>query len=272
MAITVTEKPDSRESTSGENPSATLVYSVRGTADDVQARGALAAEAPPTHDSLVRQTWGVEPVHIDTGHPDTCLWAGNVRYGRTSAPEPETGDSAYNFDTGGGTQHITQSIETVGRYAPEGQTPPDFKGAIGVTHDSVEGVDIIVPVFHFSETHYKPDAFVTPAYKATLFSLTGKANSGAFKGFAAGEVLFLGASGSKRGEEDWEITYRFAASPNATAIPVGDITVAAKKGWEYMWVRYADAEDSGAKALVKRPASANVEKVYHLADFSALGI
>lgn len=35
-----------------------------------------------------------------------------------------------------------------------------------------------------------------------------------WRAFAAGEVLFLGASGSKRGEEEWEITYRFAASPN----------------------------------------------------------
>jgi len=82
MAITVAEKPESREPASGENPSATLVYSVRGTADDVQARGALAAEAPPTHDGLVRQTWGVEPVHIDAGDPDACLWTGNVRYQR----------------------------------------------------------------------------------------------------------------------------------------------------------------------------------------------
>jgi len=74
----------------------------------------------------------------------------------------------------------------------------------------------------------RPD--VTPAYKTTLFALTGTVNSGAFEGFAAGEVLFLGASGSKRGEEDWEITYRFAASPNATDIQVGHIVVAAKKG------------------------------------------
>jgi len=93
--ITVTEKRESRESASGESPSATLVYTVRGTADDVQARGALAAEASPTHDGLVRKTWNVEPVHIDTADPGACLWTGTVRYGRTSAPEPETGDVVY---------------------------------------------------------------------------------------------------------------------------------------------------------------------------------
>ena len=89
---------------------------------------------------------------------------------------------------------------------------------------------------------------------------------------AAGECLFLGASGSKRGEEDWEITFRFAASPNRTGITVGDITGIAKKGWEYLWVRYADAEDAAAKALVKKPVAVYVEKVYEDGDFSGLGI
>ena len=72
-----------------------------------------------------------------------------------------------------------------------------------------------------------------------------------FSRLAAGECLFLGASGSKPGADDWEITFRFAASPNRTGITVGDIAGISKKGWEYLWVRCADAEDSTAKALVK---------------------
>jgi len=82
----------------------------------------------------------------------------------------------------------------------------------------------------------------------------------------------LGASGSKRGDADWEITFRFAASPNRTNFQVGPITVAAKKGWEYLWVRYADAEDATVKVLVKRPVAAYVEKVYPDGSFAALGI
>ncbi len=87
-----------------------------------------------------------------------------------------------------------------------------------------------------------------------------------------GEVLFLGASGSKRGSDDWEITFRFAASPNKTGLTVGDIVNINKKGWEYMWVRYADAEDAVAKAIVKKPVAVYVEKVYEDGDFSGLGI
>jgi len=117
--------------------------------------------------------------------------------------------------------------------------------------------------------HSIPDADVN---KAAYFALTGKVNNASWKGFAAGEVLFLGVSGSKRGEDDWEITFRFAASPNRTNIQIGNITVASKKGWEYLWVRYADVEDGGSNTLVKQPVAVYVEKVYEEGDFSALGI
>ena len=36
---------------------------------------------------------------------------------------------------------------------------------------SVDGVNITVPVYNFSETHYIAAASVIAAYKATLFSL-----------------------------------------------------------------------------------------------------
>ncbi|MBK8915051.1 MAG: hypothetical protein IPM64_10715 [Phycisphaerales bacterium] len=268
MPVEVAEKFESRLVTTGSNPSVELRYAIRGTDDDVEARSALVAASPALYDPwgsglvfLPRDQVTVLPVGED-------LWDGIVRYGTV----PATNESTFSFDTGGGSQHITQSRQTIASYAPAGQTAPDFRGAIGVTADSVEGVDIAVPVYQFAETHYKPDSLITPTYKGTLFALTGRTNNGAFKGFAAGEVLFLGAAGSKRGLGDWEITYRFAASPNVTGVVVGEITGIDKKGWEYLWVRYADSEDTAAKALVKKPVAAYVERVYEAGDFSLLGI
>ena len=261
MSVTVHEKWESRETTEGSSPSIDLVYVVRGTNDDLTAKSALESASPVLYDGLVRQSLHIERVA-------ETVWEGSVRYGLKEPPE--TGDSTFQFETGGGTTHITQSLSTSGKYAPPGKTAPDFKGAIGAANDSVEGTDVTVPVYNFSETHYIPVANVTGAYKATLFALTGKVNNASFKGFAAGEVLFLGASGSQRGQDDWEITYRFAASPNVTGLQVGDITGIDKKGWEYLWVRYADAEDQNV--LVKRPIAAYVERVYESGDFSQLGI
>ncbi|MBM3854743.1 MAG: hypothetical protein FJ399_16585, partial [Verrucomicrobia bacterium] len=231
MPITVTEKFESRKSTKGDNPSAELVYTVRGTNDDLAARAAAESESPANYDTIPRQSVSVEPVGDE-------LWEAVVYYGRPQGGGlPQTGENVFSFDTGGGTQHITQSKDTVSTHAASGKTAPDFQGAIGVTADSVEGVDITVPVYQFAETHYFPDEVVTPAYKGTLFSLTGKVNSGSFRGFQPGEVLFLGATGSKRGTDpqaDWEISFRFAASPNASGLSVGPITGISKKGWEYL--------------------------------------
>lgn len=262
MAVTVEEKWDSRETTLGEDASVDLRFIVRGTDDDVTAHANLLAFAPVLYGGLIRQTSHIERIA-------EFAWEGSVRYGLLEPPE--TGDSSFSFDTGGGTQHITQSLATVGAYSASGP-PPNFRGAIGVTSDSVEGVDVTVPVYNFSETHYIDAALVTGAYKATLFYLTGTVNNAPFRGFAAGEVLFLGASGSKRGQEDWEISYRFAASPNVTGLVVGTMTGIAKKGWEYLWVRYQDAEDTAAKALVKRPVSVYVEQVYPYGNFAGMGI
>jgi len=78
----------------------------------------------------------------------------------------------------GGTQHITQSKDTVQSRAASGTTSPDFGGAIRVAIDGVAGVDIIVPVYQFSETHYRTDLQVTGAYKGAFFTRTGKAASG----------------------------------------------------------------------------------------------
>ena len=268
MAIVCTEKIDSRQLT--DTQSAELIYKITGTADEAAALAALKSTAPTVLHGLKRQPVTVEPVHIDTARPDTCLWTGTASYAPFEYSEPpQTGESVFNFDTGGGTQHITQSLQTAGRYPG---SAPDFKGAIGVTHDNVEGVDITVPVYTFSETHYLAASQVTNAYKMTLFNLTGKVNTGSFKGLAPGECLFLGASGSKRGADDWEITFRFAGSPNRTGLSVGPISGISKKGWEYLWVRYADAEDTASHTLVKQPVAAYVERVYDEGNFGSLGI
>jgi len=261
LPIEVTERYGRRLS----DAAAELSYLIRGTDDDGDARSALVAAVPGVHEGLVLDDVEVEELEgLDA-------YLGTARY--VLAEFGQTGESRFSFDTTGGTQHITQSLATVGTFPAPGVTPPNFGGAIGVTTDSVEGVDITVPVYSFSETHYLPDSVVTLAYRGTVFNLTGKVNAGGFKGLAAGECLFLGATGSRReSEDDWEVTYRFAASPNKINLTIGDIPNVSKKGWEYLWVRYQESVDGGAQMLIKKPVAAYVERVYELGNFAALGI
>ena len=251
---------DSGKSLSGETETTELRYIVNDVDNEDDVIVLVAYTAPVDIGPMQRQAIDVTPL-------GNGIWECTVSY------EGKPDDTQYTFETGGATTHTTQSLATVGRYAPAGQTAPDFQGAIGVNGDSIDGTDITVPVYNFTETRKMLASTVTGAYKLALFNATGKTNDATFKGFAAGEVLFLGASGSKTGYEHWELTFKFAASPNVTALDVGGtITVASKKGWEYLWVRFRDVDDAAAKTLVKRPVAAYVERVYESANFSTLGI
>jgi len=140
---------------------------------------------------------------------------------------------------------------------------------------NVNGVDIAMPVMNFSEPHYFSPGRVSTSYKKRIAELTGCVNNGSFKGYAAGEVLFLGASGSRRGKSSkdyWEITFKFAVSPNNVNLRIGTLNITDKKGWDYLWVRYADDVSTDRRALIKKPVAAYVEKVYEQVNFSGLGI
>lgn len=259
MSASISESYTSRVFTLGRNAGRELVYDVVGTEDETEVQSLLEATAPATYLGLILESVAADP-------QGGGIWKGTARYVRLD------NNDEYTFDTTGGTQKITQSLGTVASYAPAGLTAPDFQGAIGVSDDRVEGVEVTVPVFSWTETHRLDDADVDGAYKLTLCNLTGCYNDATFKGLAAGECKFLGATGSKRGDELWQITYRFAASPNQTGLTVGDITGIDKLGWDYMWIRYAEYTDTGAKAVVKRPVAVYVERVSNPADFSTLGI
>ena len=132
MPVTIGEKFDSREATVGvESPSVDLLYVVQGTDDDLTVKATVEAVIPAIYHGLPFQDYHIAP-------QGTGVWDVSVRYGKKEPKEP--GESSFSFDTGGGTTHITQSLQTINKYAPVGKVAPDFKGAIGVTHDSVEGI------------------------------------------------------------------------------------------------------------------------------------
>jgi hypothetical protein len=223
------------------------------------------------------------------------VWQLSARYEKAGAEDgTEPLKRGRSFDTTGGQQHITQarggkvtvfgggpngtpstvvtaSSET--RYPP-GSAPSQYE-AIGVDSNGVNGVDIVVPALQWQENYDVPNAYVTSNYIRGTAALTGTTNNAAFRGFSAGEVLFVGCSGShewddQKGIGPWSLTYRFVASPNVTEQTIGDITGINKKGHEYLWVRYEDAVS--ANTLLKKPKFVYVDKVYRDGDFSQLGI
>jgi hypothetical protein len=143
---------------------------------------------------------------------------------------------------------------------------------IGMTPDgSPEGVDIVIPQLAWSESYEISISYIDTAFINNLYAYTGKVNSGTFRGFPAGTVLFMGASGGKQKDSLMaEVTYEFQANPNATNIVVGGITVPAKYGWDYMWLY--NVESSNASMRFKKPIFAVVDQMYAAVDFAGLGI
>lgn len=218
-------------------------------------------------------------------------WSLKVHYVKDGAEDDNQPDPlrrTRSFDTSGGTAHITQGIVDADfaqgdqRYnAPGTPAAPTLKGAIGVDGDSVSGVDIVVPSLTWTETYDVPWRYVSGQYIRSVGRLTGTTNNAAFRGFPAGEVLFMGCSGSQewdsdKGDGPWTLSYKFVQSPNAGSgetlppITVGDITGITKKGHEYMWIRYED--EASTDTLFKKPKHVYVNRVYRSADFATLGI
>ena len=249
------ERFDSRPLSISRDPTASLIFNLWRSEDETRIASKLEDTAPALFDGLDADSYTLDP-------QGGGVWLAHVNYKIRN-------QSSESFDTTGGTVHVTQSFGT-NRF---GTLAPDFQGAIGVSDDKVDGVDITIPAYKFSETHYIPRIFVNTSYKNTLFQLTGKVNNATFKNFAAGEVLFLGSTGQRRGREDFEITYNFAASPNiASIVFTPSITVLNKQGWDYMWLYYTDEVDDGAHRIVRRPKAAYVERVYERADLGLLGL
>lgn len=235
-----------------------------GTYDDSEAEAALRAIMPMTFDSLPLIDWTVTPLGAD-------FWEAAANYSTTELGE--AGEIRFSCDMTGGSTHVTHSLGTA-RYAPSGASAPDYYGAIGVGRkNEVEGVDITIPELKLSYSYQMPYSTLTLAYVRILYELTGRVNNALWKGFAAGELLFLGAQCEESTQGTSSVTYNFAASKNATNIAIGSqITVASKLGHEYLWVAYEDTEDATAKKTVARPLAAYVEQVYQYGDFSLLGL
>lgn len=264
MAIFLEERKRSRGlqvALDGSGASQQFNFLVLGTDDDALTRSLLESALPSTYAGGFLQSWRMD-------YQGGGLWYVEARY--TTTPPLA---SSRSFSTSGGTQHITQSRETIRQYTFTEHDPPDYQGAIGVGTDTVEGCDIHVPVFNFTETHKIAVGLVTPSYERILMELTATTNIEPFKGYEIGEVLFMGADGSLRGVEYYEITYKFSVLKNRDDIRIATIPdLLEKRGWEYLWIRYADRVDDGARALVRRPVAAYVERVYEEGDHSLLGI
>lgn len=211
--------------------------------------------AIPSLGTLYRQDIQIEPGGND-------LYYITTPYG----PNPSEGELKIDFDTTGGTVSVKNSKETKGSYGSG--TVPDLNTLIGVEGDQVHGTEVVIPALKLSVTVSHPLGIITLPQIKAIAEITGTINSSTFLSFAAGEVLFLGATGSDGTNTPVSITYQFAMSKNASGLTIGAITDIAKRGWDYAWISYKD--DVVSSHLVKLPEFVYVERVYEETDLAAV--
>lgn len=196
-----------------------------------------------------------------------------------------------SFDTTGATERVYQAwtdspnataYQSVFTQDNAGGLSPDYwdtKGALNVNENSVQGADITVPAFQFSETWSIPSEFLfgrTPAspqkpYIKTLYELTGTVNEKPWRIFEKGELLFLGARGDVQpGAAMVPVTFSFSARANRSNFTVGTISVTEKAGWDLLWVEYAAMEDQSK--ILRFPKVVFVDRLYPRVNFDQLQI
>lgn len=177
--------------------------------------------------------------------------------------------------------HIERSLQTLMRYG----NAPDMGGLIGVntTDGSVAGADVYQPTGTLRITKwFKPSEF-TDTIRRKIIYRQCRVNSGTFRGWLEGELLFLGADIEKHGTGKKDlipVTYNFVVAQNVEdAVIGGSISNVDYEGHNVVWVRAidkivngVDAEGAFRKYLAKGIDGVYVEKVYKKADFSEMGL
>lgn len=134
-----------------------------------------------------------------------------------------------------------------------------------------DGVDIYEPSYEESKTIIVPTSSLTPAYRTKLKQSVGKTNLGTFQGWAEGEVLMTGISGTRRGASDSELNFRWQVRENEDNLTIAGIQGISKKGWDYLWPR-AETRSTANAPMVKTITHICVARIFKQRTFNDLGI
>jgi hypothetical protein len=257
--------PDGIKSTA-LNPTEIRRYKIADVASKNTANGIALAATP----AIVSTIYGLlYRQDIQISQSAYNQWIVEVPYGPRKAV---TGDFTWDFDTTGGTIHITQAKQEVGRFPAA--SAPDQRGAIGVDGDEVKGTDIIVPAMKINVNFRHPYGVITLPQAKFLANITGTTNATPFLTFPPGEVLFLGARGQDGSEAEATVSYQFAMAANQVGMTIGEIANVSKRAWEVAWIRYQDniVTSDGKEVPTREPKFVYVDRVYDEIDMAtALG-
>ena len=266
---------------SNSNSTATVTYIVEGAEDDITACTSAYEFAPDEFSEIPKKSASVAERLTENA------WKIEVNYGSESKSSSgdsgsEDDEATMNFDCSAGTKHMTQAIEQTCVYVGSGESkdssdeasavPIGWNGKDG-SESEAAGVDVSIGELRETYTKTMSKSKVTgTSWKRKVAELVGKVNSGSFKGWNAGEVMFLGCSYSapSKGSKKVSVSFHFAIRLNESKATVAGQNIGSKKGFEYLWALTDDEVRDGER---KR----KVRKIYKAVvcetdGFGGLGI
>lgn len=255
---------------------ASITWLVTGSADPLTGRTALMnlglspliTNGPISnlYDGLTLKTLSRE-----RNGPDSWLFTADYH-----EKEPDPGNYTISIDTSGGQVQQTYAYSE-SKYVATGETAPDMNNAIDVQDKKPQGVQRIIPALKLTVNAKIKTANITTVggvvhYARVIAELTGTVNNGPMLGqFAAGELLFTGASGDIVAE-DPSLQFTFLASKNASSLTIGNITGITKAGHDYIWFSFKKDKDTASGLPQTKPRAAYVNRIYKQANHGLLYI
>ncbi len=287
----ITESQKSRKlNYSADSASTSRVYHLVDYTDSQAALSALTAYVPATitvgNYLCSTPTYEVMPVLDD---PDRTIFKASVTWktpessGGGDEPLEPTDDTSFTFSF--------SSIQDVKLYSDD-QTTYTTVGSSTTAENGINrqhsdampaGIEINKPIVTFDAKTVISGATATNAWFKDRLDQVWTLNNATFRSLPARSVAFVGLSGSRRTDGNWDITYSFEYRPdnagqtfdtetNGTA---ATITTPDSGGWDYVWAAWDKySTGTGADAKTKRVIrTVNIAAdIYPTSDFSNLGM
>jgi len=180
-----------------------------------------------------------------------------------NAPTDDHGipEHSFRFDTGAQSEHLTFAL----RQWDNNYGTPSVNNLIG---RNLEGADVFRPGFVYEEQHLWDS--ISAAYLSTLYGMTATVNRIAWKIWARGSLLFLGATGEQQPNGQVNVLYRFMYRPPTPLYNQAYGLYGYAYGWDYVWNAYYETVVAGVR--IRRHGANKLAQVYQETDFANLGI
>ena len=208
-------------------------------------------------------------------------WKVNAEYKYTggasvSSDNDDEREEKVSIEFGVSTATRTVSLGRVESYGDI----PTYGGLIDVQESGdgtmePRGISVYIPTGTMTITHWFKKSQWTTRLRNKIAYRRCRYNGDTFRGFAHGELLFVGETVSYSDNDPYvEVQFKFLISENSNDIEVGNFSGISKRGWHGMWCKYAKniRTVGGKKYQVIEPKGVAIEKIYKAADFTEMGL